>query len=238
MIMKDPGKKNVMFPINKKIDPLMVKRNTVSADPDSYLGTLATKGSYSGCAPKTLTDPDTYTEEVCDQFLKREDKTCYETLTVSVTSVTKGTSCISGTWFTIKDQVLAGFYHVLVQGLCNSVGTDGKMTFRIGTAGMGLSCGYNAPFNVNIMTANSGNGSAMNVILDTPNGKPQCKPISINTSFTSNGCDASGNCSVLFNIHTPNTLSALGYFTIPESKTTTITDTWDDKCAALKARLP
>ena len=76
MIMNDPGKKNVMFPLDKNTDPLVIERNNVRANPESYLGSLAPSGNYSACVDRVINEPDTYTEEVCNQYINREDITC------------------------------------------------------------------------------------------------------------------------------------------------------------------
>lgn len=76
MLMSDPGKKNAMFPLNKNTDPLVIERNNVRANPESYLGTLNPTGNYGACVDKTINEPDTYTEEVCNQALVLESHTC------------------------------------------------------------------------------------------------------------------------------------------------------------------
>ena len=86
MLMNDPGKKSVMFPLNKTTDPLVVKRNTVAGDPETYLGSLIVGGAYAGCAEKTIKDPDKYETETCNQYLTAGEERCEEILTVKVTT--------------------------------------------------------------------------------------------------------------------------------------------------------
>lgn len=84
MLMDDPGKKNVMFPLNPKTDPIAVTRDLVSGDAETYLGSLIVSGAYSGCATKTVKDPDTYQTETCNQYLTAGEESCQEILTVTV----------------------------------------------------------------------------------------------------------------------------------------------------------
>lgn len=86
MLMNDPGKKNVMFPLNSTTDPLVVKRNTVSGDAETYLGSLIVSGGYAGCAVKTVKDPDKYETETCNQYLTAGEERCEEVLSVIVTT--------------------------------------------------------------------------------------------------------------------------------------------------------
>lgn len=227
MIMKDPGKKNVMFPLNKNTDPLTLQRNTVKSDPESYLGTLTTSGNYSGCTQKSVKAPDTYTTEVCDQFLKREDKTCHETLTVSVT---QKESCVMGTFAVSQDINLNGPDHILINGMCNTIGSDGKMSFRIYAHGSKGACVGWQTFDINILTPNSGGGPTMR-----PHWGGKCRDEF--TSYTSHGCDVNDDCSVTFSFFGASAASVTLKFKKP-GMATYFDDTWDDQCAALKARLP
>lgn len=86
MLMNDPGKKNVMFPLNATTDPLVVKRNMVSGDAETYLGSLIVSGGYAGCAEKTVKDPDKYETETCNQYLTAGEERCEEVLSVIVTT--------------------------------------------------------------------------------------------------------------------------------------------------------
>lgn len=76
MLMSDPGKKNLMFPLNKNTDPLVLERNKVKANPDAYLGSLNTSGNYSACVEKTVTEPNVYTEEICNEAIGLETSKC------------------------------------------------------------------------------------------------------------------------------------------------------------------
>jgi len=86
MLMNDPGKKSVMFPLNSTTDPLVVNRNTVAGDPETYLGSLIVGGAYAGCTDKTIKDADKYLTETCNQYLVAGEERCEEILTVRVTT--------------------------------------------------------------------------------------------------------------------------------------------------------
>jgi hypothetical protein len=95
MIMHDPGKKDMMFPLNKYSDPLVVKRNDVKSNAETYLGSMTPNGNYSGCVNRTVNGPATYVTETCDQYLTMDPpQTCYEVLNV-VVNQTQG--CVEGT---------------------------------------------------------------------------------------------------------------------------------------------
>lgn len=103
MIMKDPGKKDALYPINKNTDPLMTKRNTVRDSAEAYLGLSAPTGSYSGCTEKTTTTPDQYITESCNEWPQKtqEQKSCFKTAIVTIESVQAG-NCPQGTWIKHK----------------------------------------------------------------------------------------------------------------------------------------
>jgi hypothetical protein len=95
MIMHDPGKKDMMFPLNKYSDPLVVKRNAVNSNAETYLGSMTPTGTYSGCTERTVTAHDTYITETCNQYLApEENQTCYEVLNVTIDLVQ---ACVPGT---------------------------------------------------------------------------------------------------------------------------------------------
>lgn len=86
MLMNDPGKKNVMFPLSPTTDPLATTRDTIVGDPETYLGSLIVSGAYAGCADKTVKDPDKYQTETCQQYLTAGSESCQEVLSVTVTT--------------------------------------------------------------------------------------------------------------------------------------------------------
>lgn len=227
MIMQDPGKKNVMFPINKTTDPLMVKRNAVKADPDSYLGSLTTTGNYSGCVEKTITQPDSYTTEVCDQFLKRVDKTCQEILSVTVTKVT---SC---TGVSLSGAPSGGYYTT--------------------TASCGATEELGAVFTLNVAPPyqihhHKWNSDYYGITRYLSKGAPF--DVTQYMAVTYKGWQWEHARVVWDGVDTVTVFGNPGnmggplypYYTIKINGGWQLnynyTDTWDDQCAALKARLP
>lgn len=204
MLMSDPGKKNVMFPLDKNTDPLVIERNNVRANPESYLGTLNPTGNYGACVDKTINEPDTYTEEVCNQFIKREDKTCQENLTVTVT---KTESCVPGTY------IASGVYAARddtnrIEARCDF--DHSNMNFRILSCDSTNGCyGSWRTFTLNMSAPSSGN-SPQNAYERV--GSWTLRP----TTYTSQGCNSTTNtCSITFNIYSessycPNGSSIFG----------------------------
>ena len=101
---------------------------------------------------KTINEPDTYTEEVCNQFIKREDKTCQENLTVTVT---KTESCVPGTY------IASGVYAARddtnrIEARCDF--DHSNMNFRILSCDVNNGCyGSWRTFTINMSAPSSGN---------------------------------------------------------------------------------
>lgn len=131
MIMQDPGKKDVMYPLDPKTDPLFVKKNEVSDNPQSHIGNISFSGDYQGCTEKTISEPDTYVEEVCNQYIKTEIKGCSEVLTV--VCQTKQENCEAGGVVPGSAMVDNGSYSFEFDGhellLINNVTAQNKATY-------------------------------------------------------------------------------------------------------------
>jgi hypothetical protein len=261
MLMKDPGKKDVMFPLNKKTDPLVVTRNTVAADADTYLGTLIVGGAYSGCADKTVKDPDKFETETCNQYLAPEpNQTCNEVLTVAIT-VTE--SCVPGTWYGAQ---LFGIpykgWEMQIDAFCDMTRTDGKLALRFTPVGLHGICsiGYlDVPKTLFTVTDVVNYGVVKTVcddegycadkygfmndeVVAAHNYKGSCtvkNHIGYEPGYTQ-GC-VGGTCNYTFRMVDSRWLNTAvgGSGSLPEpGLIITETDNWDNQCSALDARLP
>ena len=263
MLMNDPGKKNVAFPLNKKTDPLVIKRNSVAGDADTYLGSLIVSGAYAGCAAKTVKDPDKYETETCNQYLAPEpNQTCNEVLNVTLT-ITE--SCVPGSWyggFLVGSPPAAGHFQ-RVHAYCDMNRSDGMIRLRFTPEGLHGACtvGYldvpKAPFTVSDYvgwgvtgTSCDGDGNCSEdygpvnyELTNVHHWKGSCTVtnyIGFEPGYIQ-GCSG-GTCSYTFrqtdsrwaNIYAPMVAAP---FNEPKLIITE-TDNWDNQCAALEARVP
>lgn len=246
MILKDPGKKSAMFPLDKKTDPIVVKRNDVAADAETYLGSLIAKGDYGACVKKTVSDPDVYETEYCHQFLTRNDEICHETLSVTVTVIE---SCVPGTWYGGYKIAQEGTmsYWVVADAYCDMSRADGKIGLRFtpqglhgGVAGATLDVPI-APFTVSdTVTMSKGAGINHEFYVDLVyKGDTVRIFIGYEPGYTQ-GCDAYGFCTYTFRSidwrwgH--QIVNSAGAYELPRTQYIE-TDTWDDQCAGWKAKV-
>lgn len=260
MLMNDPGKKNVMFPLNSTTDPLVVKRNMVSGDAETYLGSLIVSGGYAGCAEKTVKDPDKYQTETCDQYLTAGEESCNEVLTVTVTT---SESCIPGTWYGGYMMGIAPYGWLnQIDIHCDMTRTDGKLRLRFTPVGLHGVCsiGYldvpKSPFTV-------ADSVGWGVIGQTCDGDGNCSdsygPVNYELTSVHNwkgactvtnyigyepgyaqGC-VGDTCNFTFRAldsRWGNQAVATGGPFTPPKTIVTETDFWDNQCMALEARLP
>jgi hypothetical protein len=260
MLMNDPGKKNVMFPLNSTTDPLVVKRNTVSGDAETYLGSLIVNGAYAGCAEKTVKDPDKYQTETCNQYLTAGEESCNEILTVSITT---SESCVPGTWYGGYSLGIPVYGWVnQVDIYCDMNRSDGMLRLRFTPIGLHGVCsiGYldvpKSPFTV-------ADSVGWGVIGQTCDGDGNCSdsygPVNYELTSIHNwkgactvtnyigyepgyaqGC-VGDTCNFTFRAldsRWGNQAVATGGPFTPPKIIVTETDSWDNQCTALEARLP
>jgi hypothetical protein len=85
------------FNLDPATDPSLQAAKQVSMDPNAVVGT-GQDGSESVCATRTVTDPATYTTEVCNEYRTATTATCDVSWSVSVSQaheISKGQSCFS-----------------------------------------------------------------------------------------------------------------------------------------------
>lgn len=247
MLMKDPGKKDLMFPLSKTADPLVVKRNAVAGDAETYLGSLIVKGAYSGCATKAVKDPDTFQTETCNQYLTAGEEKCHEILTVTVTT---SESCVQGTWYGgyVLGYPVVGWIN-RVDVYCDMNRNDGKLALRFTPTGLNGACaiGYldvpKAPFTVTDRVEWGMWGGVDNHELTSiHHWKGACTVtnyIGYEPGYTQ-GC-VGDVCTYTFRAIDSRwgnqAVSTAGAFTPPKIVVTE-TDAWDNRCGPLEARLP
>lgn len=264
MLMDDPGKKNVMFPLNPKTDPIAVKRDLVAGDAETYLGSLIVSGAYAGCATKTVQDPDTYQTETCNQYLTAGEETCVETLNIIVQM---NEVCVPGTYenpftFTTHDRggetwttsSLCAGGGIRVQ--CSSGGSQTK-SFTIplndpaATPVMGTTCYphtkypqlFRRFYYQNLVCDSTANSCTVQMF-DVPDWAPylySCPPGQIQGLYgypDGNCYDYDGNNLGAATLLGPNIEHTWTQTFRINSSEPTFIDSWDDQCTALEARLP
>lgn len=256
MLMDDPGKKNVMFPLNPKTDPVTVRRDLVAGDAETYLGSLIVSGAYSGCATKTVQDPDTYQTETCNQYLTAGEESCQEILSVTIST---SESCVPGTWY--GGFMMSDLHRIDV--FCDMNRSDGMLALRFTPTSLHGACaiGYldvpRAQFTVSDRVQwgvtgtgccdGEGNsyttyGYTNHELTSIHHWKGSCTVtnyIGYEPGYVQ-GC-AGDTCSYTFrmidsrwgNQH----VASAGSFTLPKIIVTE-TDVWDNQCGPLEARLP
>lgn len=243
MLLKDPGKKNAMFPLDKKLDPLVVKRNVVSADAESYLGSLIVKGDYNGCVKRTITNPDQYETEFCHQFLTRNDQSCTETLTVTVTVIE---TCVPGTYYAAVPAQFGNGGLVNVEVFCDlDSKTNGFIPIRFTPSGLHggtRTSTLNVPTTPFTNTDSCSPSASSNCETyvqwvykgDTVTGYIGYKP------GVTHGCDVNGMCTYAFSGADDRWGNGLnvtsGPFEMPYTKYIE-SDSWDDQCVGWKAKV-
>lgn len=254
MLMNDPGKKNMMFPLDKNTDPLVVKRDAIKSDPDTYLGSLNVSGAYSGCATKTVKDPDTYLTETCNQYLMEGEESCNERLTVTIKTTE---SCVPGTWY---GGFRLPFPIQQVDIFCDMNRADGMIRLRFtpyelhGVCSVGYLDVPKAPFTVSDKVQYGVTGHTCDTdgcrdeygylnyeVVTINHWKGSCTVknfIGYEPGYIQ-GCSGD-TCSYTFRAidwRWGNQAVATAGFTLPKISVTE-TDFWDNQCAALEARLP
>ncbi len=231
-------------------DPLLTRARTITADPQAIAGNLA--GTYSGCTVQTVTRPDIFETLLCHQYRAMEKVTCQKLLTVQVSW---SNSCTPGTWFGNfwvntwgNGEVGYRYAGIVINAYCQTSGTV-RMDFYA------------------ICTESPCSGSA-NIQVDPTSGatSPQTFTNFIGRSwyatdlfnrvdYNGGGCTAD-RCSFAFCTRYEaeymfcdefsgctttliNETRACGTFTFNRPRSiATVTDAWDNQCAAFEARLP
>ncbi len=229
-------------------DPLLARSRTIANDPHSIAGNLA--GTYSSCTTQTITSPDIFETRLCHQYRTAEQFSCQKALTVQVS---RYESCTPGTWFGNfwvntwgNGQVNYRWAGVAVNAYCQPADTV-RMTFHaICTESP---CGGSADIEVN-----AANGAPAPLTFTNFVGRSWYMSDYFNrVDYNGGGCSGEW-CSFSFCTryeehyavcdegcwsYDVNETRACGTFSFPRPRSIfTVTDTWDNQCATLEARLP
>jgi hypothetical protein len=126
-------------------DPTLQAGKQVLANPNAVVGT-AMDGTASVCSSWTVTDPATFTTEVCNQYKTVSEVVCQKALVVTVNV---NETCTPGTWYPAGSGLLT-----LIDAYCEPDRTDGQLYLRFTPNGLHGVCQYGfatvpkAPFSV------------------------------------------------------------------------------------------
>lgn len=219
------------FTINST-DPIMATTRAILNDPAAIAGNIA--GTYSGCTTQTVKTPDIHETAVCNEYRTLEQHTCYKTLTVTVTD--NGLNCSYGDYITPNPRIVFIRPYVFVGAVCAE---EIKFMWTYGYS----EC----------------NGTTDSIYVPTIVPSPDSQRLIVNLGcggqYYLEGSCPGGNCSYTVGIPDGNLICerycdgecCQGYTQdLPLASfayqrpihTYSITDSWDNQCAAFEARLP
>jgi hypothetical protein len=230
-------------------DPLLARARTITADPQAIAGSLA--GTYSGCTVQTVTSPDIFETLICHQYRTTEQFACQKQLTVQVSW---SNSCTPGTWFGNfwvntwgNGEVGRRYAGIVINAYCQTSGTVRMAFYAICTESP---CSGSADIQVDPTSGATSPQTFTNFI-----GRSWYASDLFNrVDYNGGGCTAD-RCSFTFCTRyeaeysicdefscttTPiNETRACGTFTFNRPRSiASVTDAWDNQCAAFEARLP
>ena len=230
-------------------DPLLTRAKTITADPQAIAGNLA--GTYSGCTVQTVTRPDIFETALCHQYRAMDEVTCQKVLTVQVSW---SNSCTPGTWFGNfwvntwgNGEVGRRYAGIVINAYCQPSGTVRMAFYAICTESP---CSGSAAIQVDAASGAASPQTFTNFI-----GRSWYSTDIFNrVDYNGGGCTA-GRCSFAFctryeseytmcddfgcTTTSINETRACGTFTFERPRSiATVTDAWDNQCAAFEARLP
>lgn len=205
-------------------DPLLAKARPITGDPASILGTM--NGTYSACTPQQVSAPARKQLETCTESRTPAPVTCQKILAVQVTP---SPTCVAGTWaYVYGPNTIAGVYCDPGQTAAMLVGVYayGAPEWQGQCAGNGWRYTY-APRSV----------SATQLVGTLfPHWWSFCNTVPASV-VAGSGC-ANGTCTYTFTFEAAYATYWLSVSLPPPNPDYTVTDTWDNQCASLEARLP
>lgn len=197
-------------------DPLLATSRAIADNPTAIAGNLA--GSYSGCTTRTTPGAPIVQDTTCNQYVPLAQPLCSRTLSVSV--VDDGLPCAYGSWITGASLLAPIRPATFVGATCAD---DIRFTWYYtysecdGTDAYQFSSTTLSTDAQQELVVNLGCGGQYYLAGSCPGG---------NCSYTVGRPSARGNIPLAsFRFQRPR-------------RTYTITDHWDDQCAAFEARLP
>lgn len=213
-------------------DPLFANTRTILNDPAAVAGNIA--GTYSGCTTQTVKTPDVFQTQVCNEYRTLEETTCNKTLTVKV--VDNGLNCSYGAYLTANPRIALIRPFVFVGAICAD---DIRFMWIYGFSECN---GSNAAISVPTIVpspdyqrliVNLGCGGQYYLEGSCPGGNCSYQVGIPNGSFVCDEYCDDGCCAG----HVADYPMANFTYRRP-THTFSITDAWDNQCAALEARLP
>ena len=230
-------------------DPLLNRAKSITADPQAIAGNLA--GTYSGCTVQTVTRPDLFETLTCNQYRTMEQLSCQK---VRMVQVSWRNSCTPGTWFGNfwvntwgNGEVGSRFAGIAIDAKCQ-MGDTVRMSLRaICTE---EPCSGNAEIQVDAITGAASPRTFTHFIgrswfttdlfnrVDYKGGG--CTAELCSFAFCTRYEDWYSSCDDISCTSIPiNETRACGTFTFARPRSVaTVTDAWNNQCAALEARLP
>lgn len=228
-------------------DPLLTRSRTITADPQAIAGNLA--GTYSDCVARTVTQPDVFDTQTCHEYRTVAPLTCDKSLVVQVS---ERHSCPPGTWFGNfwvntwgNGEVGRRYAGIVVNAYCQAGATQHLTFHAICTESP---CGGSAAIEVDATTGAVAPQTFANFI-----GRSWYATDLFNrVDYLGGGC-TEDQCRFAFctryeaeetacwesdcTTRTINEPRACGTFTFERPRSiVTVTDVWDNQCAALEAR--
>ena len=219
------------FTINPT-DPIMANTRAILNDPAAIAGNIA--GTYSGCTTQTVKTSDVYETQVCNEYRTLEHYTCNKILTVNV--VDNGLNCSYGAYLTANPRIMFIRPYVYVGAVCAD---EIKFMWIYGYSECnGTDASIYVPTIVpsadpQRLIVNLGCGGQYYLAGSCPDG---------NCAYTAGLPDANYVCDQecddgCCQYHTEDYPLASFSYQRP-THTYTITDSWNNQCTALEARLP
>lgn len=236
MINQSKGKARSMFALDPTKDPLIKQGKNIQKTPSDYTGTSTTGGSYSGCVDKIVKDPDVTEIETCQDYKTIGESTCTKKNNVTVT---ENSSCTPGTYFVSNNcrmQLRAAWQNNTPSVQCNRNASNIPIQHQLVNYGFATAGTVSTNFvvNENIEVINTSTVKIGRTWTSTP---AQWTDI---YRLPNSGCTGN-DCSMNYQYHFYYGPSFQFYcnvtlrFTKPHISYT-VTDNWDNQCAALEAR--
>lgn len=226
-------------------NPMLTRSKTIAADPESIAGSIA--GTYSACTPQTATSPDIFETRVCNEYRTLERQSCDKTLSVAV--VDNGLSCNYGDYLTARPRIAFIEPIVFVGAVCaedirfqwtwgysQCNGTDALQTMvnvipseNWQIANVSMPCGGD----YNVWGSCQG-GDCWYMV-----GRIYQRFVCSEYDYENRVCDESDCWYECRHGYEERVMDGIaGFHWQRPVHTFTITDSWDNQCAALEARQP
>jgi len=237
MINQSKGKARAMFALDPTKDPLITQGKTIQTTPSDYTGASTSGGTYSGCVDKQVKDPDVMEVESCNRYKTLTDQSCN---IIDNVTVTKQENCVVNTWaysnYTAWNNANNKFY---LQAQCGAFNQTNQVSMQVVITAAGACGATSSSFTIAAYTP-VGSPTTLpgnpTLVPDFYGVSGRCAITVQNLTYTHNGCP-NNQCqtAVTFNSNRGGlTTTVLNYQ--PYTVTYTVTDNWDNQCAALQAR--